>query len=543
MKHLLLLASLFMAFSQVSAQIAIEDLSDRLVFKDGGTIVARFPKNEIEAVTLISPANTSIRIERQGVFNGTGFAFTATSARVDTTSFVEVAGQSYPNLSSPAGIKDWILFAAGLTQGTAPSGGSSIYTTSDALISNRHVDLAGNSLNFVDTVTGVSAPNPSGPLFFKMRPALGSNGGMVARLGASETGSTDVAWLEANIDRFASTPRIELFAGDSTEAGSYSFIRMDNGLYTQRMQSGTNSYAVSNPTTGQYQRNVSGTEGTIVELFRTSDAGALFARRYTLSMRSADSTVSSPFIEMVNDTVTRIGVRGGLLGSDTSQIVFGQRTPGNGTNAQMEFFSTKYKFNKKRSNRYFPDYNASPDLRMLVFDTTTGVWFRQAIPQAIPNYQDSVGWEQIADSTFTAASPFTVLQGDTSIWEIRGTTAIRTQLPVGVDSFWDGTAHAFFPASIGDGYDIRLDFVAETSTNGGFIELEIDIGPPQGVIVRRLVSFPKGSGFEHAFSVSFPVYTLNTFVANGGQIKIASLNGNTNMHSPGLFIKKDYHAR
>lgn len=287
MKHLLLLASLFMAFSQVSAQIAIEDLSDRLVFKDGGTIVARFPKNEIEAVTLISPANTSIRIERQGVFNGTGFAFTATSARVDTTAFVEVAGITYPNLSSPSDIKDWIVFAAGL------SGAS-------------------------------YGPGPSG------------------------SGST---------------------------------------------------------------------------------------------------------------------------------------------------------------------------------------------------YGDSLGWEFVLDSTFTEASPLTILAGDTTTWEFRGTSKINSHLPVGIDSFWDGTAHAFIPAKVGDGYDIRLDFVAETSQNGGFIELEIDIGPPQGVIVRRLVSFPKGSGFEHAFSVSFPVYTLNTFVANGGQIKIASLNGNTNMHSPGLFIKKDYHAR
>jgi hypothetical protein len=114
MKRFLTLLALSMVFAlQASAQVSITDNGDRLTIFEASVQKAEFPKADISRVKLLN--STTIKIERQGVF-GRDYAFSTTN--VDTAAFVADSSFSftYPNLTTPAEIRLWILVSAGLLQ-------------------------------------------------------------------------------------------------------------------------------------------------------------------------------------------------------------------------------------------------------------------------------------------------------------------------------------------------------------------------------------------------------------------------------------------
>jgi hypothetical protein len=52
--------------------------------------------------------------------------------------------------------------------------------------------------------------------------------------------------------------------------------------------------------------------------------------------------------------------------------------------------------------------------------------------------------------------------------------------------------------------------------------LDLDIGGTQGIILEKVTTFPRGAGIDHSFSSTSSLFTLGTFVANGGELMISS---------------------
>lgn len=161
-------------------------------------------------------------------------------------------------------------------------------------------------------------------------------------------------------------------------------------------------------------------------------------------------------------------------------------------------------------------------------------------------YQNNLGWSYCADEVYTEPSAQTIVLNDTVTFHIHGGgsgTQLRSELPVGVDSLYNTADSLVTPVADGDGYDLRVDFKAQSTSNSGVMVLLLDIGGSQGVIVDRTLTFPKGANTDHTFSVGFPVFVGSTFLANGGKIRIWSANGNTKIWDQAILIKKDYHSR
>lgn len=160
---------------------------------------------------------------------------------------------------------------------------------------------------------------------------------------------------------------------------------------------------------------------------------------------------------------------------------------------------------------------------------------------AVRNNVQGSGWAQYQDTQYTQGSPLVVSQGSTVTMPINGISNITSHLPEGVDSLYNGTR--ITPASVGDFYDIRVNFTGFASVaNGGFI-IDIDIstaGDGSNVVASCPVRMIRGSGSGNAqiYTVNVPVFSLNTFVANGGLIRFTALDGNMSIYNATLVIAR-----
>lgn len=170
-------------------------------------------------------------------------------------------------------------------------------------------------------------------------------------------------------------------------------------------------------------------------------------------------------------------------------------------------------------------YNTTDSL-LLTYEK--GAW----IPLVHPN-----GWARYDNTTYNSGSPLTILQGDTQTLYF-DSCMICDYLPYGVDSMYNRADSTFITDRVGNTYLWTLDFNAENSNVSGYGQLMMDIGGAPGIIFSRLNSFPKGANTEHEFSSTNFVYTLDTFLANGGRIRYYSAVGDTDMWDIQLRIKK-----
>lgn len=169
----------------------------------------------------------------------------------------------------------------------------------------------------------------------------------------------------------------------------------------------------------------------------------------------------------------------------------------------------------------------------------SGAWTAQT---ALDSY---TGWVQYADSTYTSGSPLAVASGvRTKLTNDGGTEALTSQLPLDAagNSMWDTTNSKIVPISENDGYDFRLNFVADPAgTTDTFIEIELDIGGAVGVIFKKTVPLAKGGAAQQVV-FSAPVYAGDTFFANGGEFYVTP-DVNTDIYDISVHVSRTHRGR
>ena len=160
---------------------------------------------------------------------------------------------------------------------------------------------------------------------------------------------------------------------------------------------------------------------------------------------------------------------------------------------------------------------------------------------AIRNDVQGSGWAQYQDTQYTQGSPLVVSQGDTVAMPINGISNITSHLPEGVSSLYDGTR--ITPDLVGDFYDIRVNFTGFASISNGGFAIDIDIsaaGDGSNVIASYPVRMIRGSGAGNTqiYTINVPVFSLGTFVANGGLIRFTAVDGNITLYNATLVIAR-----
>lgn len=158
----------------------------------------------------------------------------------------------------------------------------------------------------------------------------------------------------------------------------------------------------------------------------------------------------------------------------------------------------------------------SAELLSNFFDTVFTL--REETPATI------TGWGNYADTVYTSGSPFVLNQVDLQVnLPNNAGIVIDNQKPTDISEFYDGTK---ILGKNGDAYSITIEFKVKPTGNAtnARISTAIDIGGAVGEIYLRDFSLSKGINVEHHYLSSFTYYTLDTFEANGGTIRVQAFN-------------------
>lgn len=164
-----------------------------------------------------------------------------------------------------------------------------------------------------------------------------------------------------------------------------------------------------------------------------------------------------------------------------------------------------------------------------VWDSTDWVSDRTAIAQQLQLNLDAIegkvdkvfmGWVQYSDTQYTQASPLTISGNVRTRLTNDAGLIIDLVNMFGADTIWNPTTNKFVPDNSGDKYTKRVSFTADPALNNRNLTLELDIGGNQGVIWSRTIRLSRGAGIDTKVTENLDFYTLNTFVANGGDLFI-----------------------
>lgn len=129
------------------------------------------------------------------------------------------------------------------------------------------------------------------------------------------------------------------------------------------------------------------------------------------------------------------------------------------------------------------------------------------------------GWGQYSDDQYITSSRFSIVADTRTKIPNNAGVVNETFFPVGLSSIYNGTSQKLTPSVVGDTFMLRVNFEIASASANNFATFELDIGGALGVILSKVLFFPKGTA-DHTFSTSIFIFTLGTFVANGGELYI-----------------------
>ena len=151
------------------------------------------------------------------------------------------------------------------------------------------------------------------------------------------------------------------------------------------------------------------------------------------------------------------------------------------------------------------------------------------------------GWASYTDSIYTDVSPLSIANGVTATVNNNAATVINTYIPFGVTSFWNSATAKITPINAGDGYTFCLRCKIKPSAADTYLDFGIDVGGAVGVLFKQTLVLPKGAGIEHDINIECTGYSLATFVANGGIMKITAHGGTLSIYNIELQVHR-YHS-
>lgn len=178
----------------------------------------------------------------------------------------------------------------------------------------------------------------------------------------------------------------------------------------------------------------------------------------------------------------------------------------------------------------------------------TGLWatIANALNSMFSEIFGRTGWGDYVDTQYSSITPFPVPASTDTILPNNAGTTIDFQKPTDIATFYDGTT---ITGRNGDGLLITFEFIAvPTNVNTTEIEIWIDItggtGTPVALanLYRRLETFEKGVGAEKTITYSIAAYTLGTWEANGGVVKVRT-NGTCDIFGTRYILHRTHKAR
>lgn len=140
------------------------------------------------------------------------------------------------------------------------------------------------------------------------------------------------------------------------------------------------------------------------------------------------------------------------------------------------------------------------------------------------------GWATYIDTTYTIGAPLVLLDGVMTTLPNNAGAKIERYLPADVASFYDSATSKITPKYVGDYNIIAVRLIANPNATFASLKFGIDIGGAPGVIFQEEQAFHKGAGVAQPFVFTCPGYSLDTFIANGGLVKLTAIDADISVY-------------
>ena len=134
--------------------------------------------------------------------------------------------------------------------------------------------------------------------------------------------------------------------------------------------------------------------------------------------------------------------------------------------------------------------------------------------------QSGLGGAAFFDGQYTAANPLIVDGGPVTL-PVDASASILGYAPPAAQDWWDPVTNLFKPGTVGAWWALRIDLKARPLMAERDLVLELDIGAPIGVIWSDTKHL-RAAATVRPKPFGLTVYTLDTFVQNGGQFLLYS---------------------
>mgnify|MGYP000698779485 CR=1 FL=1 len=179
-----------------------------------------------------------------------------------------------------------------------------------------------------------------------------------------------------------------------------------------------------------------------------------------------------------------------------------------------------------------------------ITDGELGSSVRSKLNELITLMNNNTGWAQYNDTAYSAGSPLVINQGTTTGLLNNKGSVIESHLPQGVTTLYDGSR--ITPSASGDAYDLRIGFTAECSSVNGAFATSLDIselGNGSNKIFERASATIRGANTPQKYVFATNIYSLGTFLANGGKVLFEAISGNFEIYDISFVITKTHSAR
>jgi hypothetical protein len=150
------------------------------------------------------------------------------------------------------------------------------------------------------------------------------------------------------------------------------------------------------------------------------------------------------------------------------------------------------------------------------------------------------GWAQYAHHPTNAAQRVSGATNNVLQIDGGGSTSNTNYLPQGVDALWDTNNYKVISNEVGNGYNVRVQFTCDpVSISDDKLDVLFDIGGAVGQISGRTIGSPKGAD-PFTVSVAIPLFSLDTFVANGCSIYINPLGNDFDITDASILIQQTH---
>jgi len=154
----------------------------------------------------------------------------------------------------------------------------------------------------------------------------------------------------------------------------------------------------------------------------------------------------------------------------------------------------------------------------------------------------ATGWASYVDGLYTSASPLVFTATNWTTLVNHCGTILTPQMPCDMDSMYS-RADTGIIGLVGDAYSVNIEFKARPNTpNTTYIDVAIDIDGAVGLVYPRTYTLAKGNNVEQFVSISTSVYTLDTWAANTGKIKLKT-SDSVDIYDYRLVIHRLHKAR